>query len=133
MKVSDNYIKIVEWSEEDQSYVGSCPALMLGGVHGDDETKVYKELCAVVEEWIAQYQKDGDPLPAPTSGKTFSGKFVLRIEPELHRTLYMESLRYGESLNTLCVHLLKDYTTSATLGIKKRRTTGFTQRAHARG
>ena len=133
MKASDNYIKIVEWSEEDKSYVGSCPALMLGGVHGDDETKVYKELCAVVEEWISQYQKDGDPLPDPTAGKTFSGKFVLRIEPELHRTLYIESLRCGESLNTLCVHLLKDYTTAAPPVTQKRRTTGFTQRAHARG
>ena len=134
MKASDNYIKIVEWSEEDQCYVGSCPALMLGGVHGDDETKVYKELCVVVDEWIAQYQKDGDPLPAPTAGKTFSGKFVLRLEPELHRTLYMESLRCGKSLNMFCAHLLKDSTTEAIpVTHKKRRTLGLAQRAHARG
>jgi len=52
MKPSDRYLKIVEWSEEDQCYVGTSPGLMLGGVHGDDETKVYKELCQVVEEWI---------------------------------------------------------------------------------
>ena len=38
MKAGDQYLKIVEWSEEDGCYVGTCPGLMLGGVHGDDET-----------------------------------------------------------------------------------------------
>ena len=36
MKASDRYLKIVEWSDEDGCYVGTCPGLMLGGVHGDD-------------------------------------------------------------------------------------------------
>jgi hypothetical protein len=45
MKKSDQYLKVVEWSEEDQCYVGTCPTLMLGGIHGDNEAKVYKDLC----------------------------------------------------------------------------------------
>jgi len=52
MKASDKYLKVVEWSEEDGCYVGTCPGLMLGGVHGDDESSVYAELYDVVEEWI---------------------------------------------------------------------------------
>jgi hypothetical protein len=40
-KPSDRYLKLVAWSEEDQCYVGRCPDLMLGGVHGSDETAVY--------------------------------------------------------------------------------------------
>ncbi|MBK9051792.1 MAG: hypothetical protein IPL78_13020 [Chloroflexi bacterium] len=52
MKRSDRYLKIVEWSEEDGCYVGRCPELMLGGVHGMDEVAVYHELCEVVEEWL---------------------------------------------------------------------------------
>ena len=51
MKPSDRYLKIVEWSEEDGCYVGTCPGLMLGGVHGADEAKVYKELCQAVEDY----------------------------------------------------------------------------------
>ena len=108
MKTSDQYLKIVEWSEEDQCYVGSCPGLMRGGVHGDDEAKVYKELCQAVEEWIELYQKDGEPLPTATAGKEYSGKFVVRVGKELHKTLAVDALRYGESLNTYCVHLLKE-------------------------
>lgn len=34
MKESDYYLKIVEWSEEDQCYIGYCPGLFLGGCHG---------------------------------------------------------------------------------------------------
>ncbi|GJL65755.1 MAG: hypothetical protein NPIRA05_07260 [Nitrospirales bacterium] len=66
MKVRNQYLEIVEWSEEDQCYVGTCPGLMLGGIHGDDEPKVYKELCQAIEEWIEIYQEDREPLPAPT-------------------------------------------------------------------
>ena len=63
MKPSDRYLKIVEWSDEDGCYVGTCPGLMLGGVHGRNEARVYAELCRAVEEWIAVHEQDGTPLP----------------------------------------------------------------------
>jgi predicted RNase H-like HicB family nuclease len=74
MKTSNHYHKIVEWSEEDQCYVGTCPGLMQGGIHGDDEEKVYKEFCQAVEEWIEIYQEDREPLPESTAGRDYSGK-----------------------------------------------------------
>jgi hypothetical protein len=58
MKDSARYVKIVEWSEEDQCYVGSCPGLLLGGCHGDDERTVFEELCEIVEEVVALYHAD---------------------------------------------------------------------------
>lgn len=42
--------KIVEWSEKDECYVGSCPDLLYGGCHGDDKQEVFAELCEIVEE-----------------------------------------------------------------------------------
>ena len=74
MKDSAKYVKIVEWSEEDQCYVGSAPGLMFGGCHGSDEKKVFDELCEVVEETIELYRKDGKALPPPTSGRDFVTK-----------------------------------------------------------
>lgn len=74
MKESARYAKIVEWSEEDQCYVGSSPGLVYGGCHGADEKAVFDELCHVVEEAIAIYHKDGRELPAPTSGRDFVNK-----------------------------------------------------------
>lgn len=107
MKVSNQYLKIVEWSEEDECYVGTCPGLMLGGIHGDDEAEVYKELCQAVEEWIEIYQGEREPLPAPTAGKEYSGKFVVRVGRDLHKALAIDALRQGESLNSYCVNKLR--------------------------
>ena len=57
MKDSARYAKIVEWSEEDQCYVGSSPGLIYGGCHGQDEKAVFDELCHVVEEAIVSFDR----------------------------------------------------------------------------
>jgi hypothetical protein len=49
MKESANYVKIVEWSEIDRCYVGSCPGLFYGGCHGPDERAAFAELWRIVE------------------------------------------------------------------------------------
>lgn len=69
MKDSARYVKIVEWSDDDGCYVGSCPGLLYGGSHGQDEQQVFEELCRIVEEAIELYHQDGKPLPPPTSGR----------------------------------------------------------------
>ena len=74
MNKSARYAKVVEWSDEDQCFVGSAPGLVLGGCHGTDEREVFAELCEIVEEAIALYETDGKPLPPPTSGRDFANK-----------------------------------------------------------
>lgn len=108
MSKRKRYLKIVEWSEEDQCFIGRVPGLALGGVHGDDEQAVYLELCDVVHEWIAIYGEEGVPLPNATAGKQYSGKFNLRVGEQLHEQLAIESMKVGESLNSYCVRVLKD-------------------------
>ena len=100
------YAKFVEWSDEDQCFIGRCPELAIGGVHGGDEAKVYSELCEVVGEWIELLHRDDVPLPGPLAAKSFSGKFVLRVEPAIHRRLAAKALAAGESLNSYCVKTL---------------------------
>jgi len=74
MKESAKYAKIVEWSEEDQCYVGSAPGLVLGGCHGQDEKAVFDELCQIVEEALSLYHQDDKPMPPSTSGRDFANK-----------------------------------------------------------
>ncbi len=76
MRESARYVKIVEWSEEDQCFVGSCPGLLYGGCHGDDEQEVFAELCEIVEETIELYKRDGKSLPPATSGKDYANKML---------------------------------------------------------
>ena len=78
MKESAQYIKIVEWSDEDECYIGTSPGLMYGGCHGDDEKAVFAELCDIVEEIIKLYHEDGKPLPPPTAGNGRADKLFER-------------------------------------------------------
>ena len=71
-----SYVKIVEWSDEDQCFVGSCPGLFYGGCHGDDEKQVFAELCEIVDETITLYKENGKFLPPPTSGKDYANKML---------------------------------------------------------
>lgn len=98
-KVSDNYLKVVEWSEEDQCYVGTAPGLIIGGVHGKSQDKVFKELCVVVEEAVSTLRKAGKPLPSATADKHFSGKIALRIPSSLHKKIAIKAQQRGESIN----------------------------------
>lgn len=71
MSKGDRYVKIVEWSDDDQCFIGSCPELFYGGCHGADPRGVFDELCVIVEENLELYERDGKTLPVPMSGKEF--------------------------------------------------------------
>ncbi len=92
-----HYMKIVEWSEEDQCFIGSAPPLIGPCCHGASETGVLKQLEVIVKEWIEIYREDGRPLPEPQ--KEFSGKFLVRVKPELHKALALKAYQDGQSLN----------------------------------
>lgn len=53
--------KIVYWSDEDKCFIGICPSLFGGGVHGDNEFNVYSELCQVVKEWETYDRRKSKP------------------------------------------------------------------------
>ena len=100
-KNKNHYLKVVEWSDEDQCYVGTAPGLILGGVHGKDEEKVFSELCEVVDEAVELLEKEGHILPHATNDKKFSGKILLRVQPALHKILALKALKMGKSVNKL--------------------------------
>ena len=64
MKKSDLYHKWVEWSEQDQVYIGKCPDLITG-IHGDDPVRLYSELCEIVEDVIQHFETEGRLFPNP--------------------------------------------------------------------
>jgi predicted HicB family RNase H-like nuclease len=93
------YLKIVEWSADDQCYIGSAPPLIGQSCHGATEADVIKKLQVIVEEWVAVLLTDGRPLPKGIENRRFSGKFVVRLTPEAHRKVTLKAMARGESLN----------------------------------
>lgn len=104
---ASDYIKVVEWSEEDRCFIGSAPPLIGPCCHGTREEDVYRQLRGIVEEWVELHNSEGMALPAPSAGKEYSGKFVLRVGSELHRLLAVRAMQEGDSLNNYCARLLK--------------------------
>ncbi len=101
------YTKLVEWSGEDGCFVGSAPPVIGPCCHGDDEAKVYAELCRIVEDWIELLEAGANPLPAATADRSkYSGRFVLRVDPAVRRRQALKALAEGESLNSYCAKAL---------------------------
>jgi predicted HicB family RNase H-like nuclease len=46
-------------------------------------------------------KKNGEPIPEPVTSKHYSGKFIVRLPPEVHRRLALEAAESGVSLNRL--------------------------------
>lgn len=71
MNAGDRYVKMVEWSDADNCFIGSCPELFYGGCHGSDPKIVFAELCEIIQETVELYQRENKPLPPPLSGRDF--------------------------------------------------------------
>jgi predicted HicB family RNase H-like nuclease len=100
--VSDrHYTYRVIWSEEDREWVGTCaefPSLS----HLDPQSGA--ALCgiqALVDDVVADMEANGEAIPEPLSTKTYSGQFMTRVPPELHRRLAIEAAEEHVSLNRL--------------------------------
>lgn len=101
------FVKIVEWSPEDGCFVGSAPPLIGRCCHGDREEEVFAELSQIVEEWLAIRAADSKATPANVPTKRYSGKFQLRLTPDLHRLLALRATMSRRSINDLAVEAIE--------------------------
>ena len=97
----DKYTYRVTWSEEDAEYVGLCAEFPSLSWLAQTSEAALKGVSALVQEVAADMQKNGEPVPEPLATKHFSGKFMIRVPPEVHRQLSIEALEAGVSLNRL--------------------------------
>jgi len=97
----DKYTYRVTWSEEDAEHVGLCaefPSLSWLAASPDAALKGIRKLVAEV---VAEMASTGEQIPQPLATKHFSGKFMVRVPPEVHRQLAMEAAEARVSLNRL--------------------------------
>jgi len=98
---NDRYTYRVTWSEEDSEYVGLCVEFpSLSWLEASPE-KALRGIRQVVAEVMADLEAKGEPVLEPLALRKYSGKFMLRIPPELHRRLAIEAAEAGISLNRL--------------------------------
>jgi predicted HicB family RNase H-like nuclease len=98
---NDRYTYRVTWSEEDNEYVGLCVEFpSLSWLESTPE-EALEGIRQAVADVVADLESNGESVPDPIAMKQFSGKFVVRIPPELHRRLALEAAEAGISLNRL--------------------------------
>ena len=89
----DRYTYRVTWSEEDQEYVGLClefPSLSWLARSQDAALRGIRKVVAEVRE---DMRSNGEEIPEPLAGRRYSGKFLIRVPPDVHRDLVMEARR----------------------------------------
>jgi len=97
----DRYSYRVIWSEGDQKYVGLCAEFQGLSWLAETPEAALKGVRKVVAEGVKIMNADGDSIPNPLSNKKYSGKFSVRIPPDIHRDLSIQAAESGISLNRL--------------------------------
>ena len=97
----DKYSYRVMWSEDDQEYIGLCSEFpSLSWLEGTQE-KTLKGIKKLVNECISDLKKCGEEVPEPIATRNYSGKFMVRVPPEIHRQLAVQAAESGVSLNRI--------------------------------
>jgi predicted HicB family RNase H-like nuclease len=100
-KSIDRYTYRVTWSEEDQEHVGLCVEFPSLSWLGKTPEKALKGIRDLVLDCINDLQEENQAIPQPIASKAFSGKFMVRVTPDTHRSLAIQAAESGVSLNRL--------------------------------
>ena len=98
---NDRYTYRVTWSEDDQEYVGLCAEFPSLSWLASSPEAALRGIRRVVADVAADMAKAGEIVPEPFASRKFSGKFMIRVPPEVHRDLAIEAAEAGVSLNRL--------------------------------
>lgn len=98
---SDKYSYRVNWSEVDGEYVGLCAEFSSLSWLASTPESALRGIRRVVADVVADMKSEREPIPEPLSTRRFSGKFMVRVPPEVHRELSLEAAEEGVSLNRL--------------------------------
>jgi predicted HicB family RNase H-like nuclease len=97
----DKYSYRLTWSEDDQEHVGLCaefPGLSWLAATPEAALKGIRKMVASV---IADMQTNKEAIPEPLAAKQYSGKFMVRVPPDIHRKLAIQAAEAGVSLNRI--------------------------------
>ena len=101
MLKNDRYTYRVTWSEEDEEYVGLCVEYPSLSWLAPTPQEALEGIRAVVADVVADMEASEETVPEPIALRYYSGKFTVRIPPDLHRRLALEAAESGISLNRL--------------------------------
>jgi len=101
MLQNDRYTYRVTWAPEDKEYVGLCAEFPSLSWLAETPEEALRGIREVVAQVVADLEANGEPVPEPLAVRNYSGRFMVRIPPEVHRELAVDAAEAGVSLNRL--------------------------------
>jgi predicted HicB family RNase H-like nuclease len=98
---NDRYTYRLTWSEDDTEYVGLCaefPSLSWLAATPEAALKGVRKMVADV---VQDMEANKEVVPQPIACRRYSGKFMVRIPPDVHRNLAIQSAESRVSLNRI--------------------------------
>jgi predicted HicB family RNase H-like nuclease len=96
---NDRYTYRVTWSEDDEEYVGLCAEFPSLSWLATTPEKALAGIRKIVAEVVKEMGTSGEKVPQPIACKSYSGKFMVRVPPDVHRKLAIQAAEAGVSLN----------------------------------
>jgi predicted HicB family RNase H-like nuclease len=97
----DKYTYRVTWSEEDGEYVGLCAEFPSLSWLADTPEAALAGIRDTVRQVIKDMQATGEVIPEPLATRKYSGKFIVRVPPDVHRKLQIQAAESKVSFNRL--------------------------------
>ena len=98
---TDKYTYRVTWSDEDNEFVGLCAEFSMLSWLAASPEEALKGIRSIVNDCVEDMIKNAEDVPKPIATRQYSGKFMVRIPPEVHRHLATEAAESGVSLNRI--------------------------------
>ena len=98
---NDHYTYRVTWSVEDEEYVGLCAEFPSLSWLAHSPESALKGIRKTVESVIKDMKENNEEIPQAIASKNYSGKFMVRVPPEVHRNLAIQAAETGVSINRL--------------------------------
>jgi predicted HicB family RNase H-like nuclease len=100
------YTYRVEWSEEDGEFVATCAEFSSLSWLAESPVAAINGIIVLVHDVAAGLRREHQPIPEPLSGRSYSGRFIVRTTPALHARLVREAAEQHVSLNQLAAQKL---------------------------
>jgi predicted HicB family RNase H-like nuclease len=106
--MDDKYTYRVTWSAEDEEYIGLCAEFPGLSWLAKTQEEALAGIRDVVRYLVQDMQSTGEPIPQPLATRRYSGKFTVRVPPEVHRKLQIQAAESRVSFNRLINAKLSD-------------------------
>ena len=98
---NDRYTYRITWSEDDNEYVCLCAEFASLSWLSTTPEAALKGIRKLVADIVKDFESNNETVPEPIACRRYSGKFMVRVPPDVHRNLAIRAAESGISLNRI--------------------------------